>query len=137
MPASVPDTRFAGSPSDHPRRPPIFFPRQDVLERVQRLGIRVKVFTGDHRAVAADLCRTLGLQGQALGAEALPDLSPQELAEATTLGVEFGPLLGSAVAFAQVLPVQKVMLVETLRQQGMVVGMTARAPATASFPSGR
>lgn len=61
----------------------------------------MKIFTGDHRAVAADMCRTLGLQGQVLGAEALPDLTAQELAEATTLGVEYGPLLGSAVAFAQ------------------------------------
>lgn len=108
-------------------RPPVSLPVQEVLDRVQRLGIRVKIFTGDDRAVAADLCRSLGLQGQVLGPDALPDLTAEQLAEHNTLGVEYGPLLGSAVAFAQVLPVQKVVLVETLRQQGQVVGMTARA----------
>lgn len=73
-----------------------------VLDRVQRLGVRVKIFTGDHKAVAADTCRTLGLQGQVLGSEGLADMTAAELAESTSLGVEYGPLLGSAVAFAQV-----------------------------------
>ena len=39
------------------------------------------MLTGDHRCVAEETCRSLGIVGPIIGPERLPDLSVPEMAE--------------------------------------------------------
>jgi magnesium-transporting ATPase (P-type) len=59
-----------------------------------------------------------------LGTEKLPLMKAEELEKATTLGRDYGELCRKADGFAQVFPEHKYLIVEALRQQGMLVGMT-------------
>jgi H+-transporting ATPase len=82
------------------------------------------MITGDHRAIAVETCRTLGMGTNVLGAEKLPLLTAQDLEASTTLGRDYGEMCRQADGFAQVFPEHKYLIVEALRQQGYLVGMT-------------
>ena len=82
------------------------------------------MITGDHRAIAVETCRTLGMGTNVLGAEKLPLLTAQELEASTTLGRDYGEMCRQADGFAQVFPEHKYLIIEALRQQGYLVGMT-------------
>jgi len=101
-------------------------PRPDTKETIERAmmqGVVVKMITGDHRAIARETARSLGM-GDTIGTpENLPSLSPGEPIP-PTLGRDFGPLVEESDGFAQVFPEHKFLLVEALRQRGHTCGMT-------------
>ena len=102
-------------------------PRPDTkhtIDCANEFGVSVKMITGDHRAIAVETCRTLGMGTNVLGTEKLPLMKAEELEKATTLGRDYGELCRKADGFAQVFPEHKYLIVEALRQQGMLVGMT-------------
>eukprot|EP00927_Polykrikos_kofoidii_P079082 TRINITY_DN7586_c0_g2_i1.p1 TRINITY_DN7586_c0_g2~~TRINITY_DN7586_c0_g2_i1.p1 ORF type:complete len:916 (-),score=142.26 TRINITY_DN7586_c0_g2_i1:6-2639(-) len=103
-------------------------PRPDsklTLDRAKRLGVSIKMLTGDHLAIAEETSRTLGLGSVIHDAEGLPVLAISEINERmSNLGDEFGERFENADGFAQVLPEHKFLIVETLRKRGHLVGMT-------------
>ncbi len=87
-------------------------PKADAAEsvaRLLRLGIELKVLTGDHERTAAHVCAEVGLpvKGVARGAD-LAGLDEQELAE----------LVKRTTVFARVSPEQKAELVSAAQQNG-------------------
>ncbi len=85
----------------------------DALERLKRLGIEVKVITGDNDRVAQKVCADLGLPvlGTLVGAE-LEKLDEEQLAAA----------LPQTTIFARVTPEQKSRVIKAQHQLGSTVG---------------
>jgi H+-transporting ATPase len=80
-------------------------PRPDTKHTIDcaaDFGVSVKMITGDHRAIAVETCRVLGLGTTVLGAEKLPLMKAEELEKCTTLGRDYGELCRGADGFAQV-----------------------------------
>lgn len=78
-------------------------------------GIKVIMITGDYPATARAIGRQAGLApGRLMTGEDVDRLNDQQLAEAVR----------SVITFARVLPAQKLRIVEALRANGEVVGMT-------------
>mmetsp|Transcript_4757 Transcript_4757/g.12496 ORF Transcript_4757/g.12496 Transcript_4757/m.12496 type:complete len:939 (+) Transcript_4757:271-3087(+) len=99
-------------------------PRPDTratIEKSYEYGIDVKMITGDQQAIAIETCRALGMGMQILTPESLPDSSSTK---DKTLGGNYGALVENADGFAQVYPEHKFTIVEILRQNNYVVGMT-------------
>ena len=84
-----------------------------AIERLESLGVAVKVLTGDNEKVTACVCRKVGLDGDRvlLGAE-LENMNDEQLAKAAE----------RAVVFAKLSPVQKERVVRVLRENGHTVG---------------
>merc|ERR1719424_2599017 len=82
------------------------------------------MITGDHKAIAVETCRVLGMGTNVLGTDKLPLMQAADLEKCTTLGRDYGELCRGADGFAQVYPEHKYLIVEALRQQGFMVGMT-------------
>merc|ERR1719487_196736 len=94
-----------------------------TIQRAMMQGVVVKMITGDHRAIARETARSLGM-GDSIGTtEGLPTIRPGE-APPTTLGRDYGEMIESSDGFAQVFPEHKFLIVEALRQRGWSVGMT-------------
>jgi Mg2+-importing ATPase len=86
-------------------------PKQDAavaLARLAALGIAVKVVTGDNPAVAAKVCRDLGLADATLTGPELDALDDDALAVA----------LPATTVFARVSPEQKARIVRVQRRSG-------------------
>lgn len=92
-------------------------PREDsaeMLRAAREMGVRVKMVTGDHVAIAREIAGQLGIGAQIVAAE---DAFPE------------GRLLDdrsieAADGFAQVFPEHKFAIVEALQRLGHIVGMT-------------
>jgi H+-transporting ATPase len=100
-------------------------PRPDTAEtlaRAREYGIDIKMVTGDHKAIARETCRQLGLGDNILGPDGLPCLTEDGRPPAD-LG-NYAPLILGADGFAQVFPEHKFLIVEALRRAGYAVGMT-------------
>lgn len=97
-------------------------PRDDTAQTVQearRLGLRVKMLTGDAVGIAKETCRQLGLGTNIYNAERLGlggggDMPGSELAD----------FVENADGFAEVFPQHKYRVVEILQQRGYLVAMT-------------
>jgi Ca2+-transporting ATPase len=93
-------------------------PRQEVPDAVKtarRAGIRVAMITGDHPATALAIAHQIGIPGvRVLTGEDLQGYHGSALRVA----------LSDVNVFARVRPEQKLMLVDTLQQQGQIVAMT-------------
>mmetsp|Transcript_36304 Transcript_36304/g.43876 ORF Transcript_36304/g.43876 Transcript_36304/m.43876 type:complete len:903 (+) Transcript_36304:236-2944(+) len=101
-------------------------PRPDTkitIQKANMFGVGVKMITGDHKAIAVEMCRRLGMGETVLGPDTLPVKRPEEL-DSSPLGDEYGPLIEGSDGFAQVFPEHKYLIVEALRQRGYIVGMT-------------
>ena len=86
---------------------------QDSLERLARLGITVKIVTGDNGQVAAHLCREVGLDpGEVITGSALEALDDDALLK----------LLPQTTIFARVTPEQKSRIIRAERSLGADVG---------------
>jgi Mg2+-importing ATPase len=84
-----------------------------ALRQLQAHGIEVKVLTGDHERVAAQVCRLVGIDpGTVVTGPALDALDDAALA----------PLLAQHRVFARLNPLHKERLVRALRAQGRIVG---------------
>ncbi|CEP60475.1 H(+)-exporting P2-type ATPase PMA1 LALA0_S01e11760g [Lachancea lanzarotensis] len=97
-------------------------PRDDTASTVneaRRLGLRVKMLTGDAVGIAKETCRQLGLGTNIYNAERLGlggggDMPGSELAD----------FVENADGFAEVFPQHKYSVVEILQQRGYLVAMT-------------
>ena len=99
-------------------------PRHDTketIERAQKLGIEVKMITGDQVAIAKETCYELGMGTNIQGTDVIP------LANAganNPVSVRFEELIVSADGFAEVYPEHKYLIVKSLRKLGFRCGMT-------------
>src|SRR6185312_12660930 len=84
---------------------------RQALERLSRLGITVKVLTGDNPAVAAKVCADLGLPAGRVATGADIDAA----------GDHLGELLKQATVFARVSPEHKARIVREQRRTGVDV----------------
>jgi H+-transporting ATPase len=95
-------------------------PRPDstlVIEDLSRLGVDVKMLTGDQVAIAKETCRQLGLGTHILDAQLLEQATPHQQGRLADTVME-------ADGFGQVFPEHKYHIVDVLQQRGHIVGMT-------------
>jgi Mg2+-importing ATPase len=99
-------------------------PKDDAkasIERLQNLGVDVRVLTGDNLGVALKVCRTLNLVREAsedeIQAITGPDLASLEGTD------EFERVIKTCKIFAKLTPSQKGQVITCLRNSGEVVGM--------------
>lgn len=95
-------------------------PREDAKATVAeavRMGVAVKMVTGDQLAIAEETAKKLGMGADILDASSLGDSDRQETAEVAAS-------IENADGFAQVFPEHKYHIVDVLQQQGHIVGMT-------------
>lgn len=84
-----------------------------ALRALTDTGVRVKVLTGDNELVTRKICRDVGLVVERLvQASELETLSPEE----------FDRAVQEANVFVKVSPVQKELIVQSLRRNGHAVG---------------
>ena len=94
-------------------------PRPDTKHTIQLAGengIEVKMVTGDHLLIAKETCRELGMGTNILNTEVLND--PSHSVE------QLDEIILNSHGFAEVMPEHKFQIVERIRQQGHVTGMT-------------
>jgi H+-transporting ATPase len=100
---------------------PLFDPprvdAKSTIATAARMGITVKMVTGDALAIAVETAKTLGMGMDILDAESLGDSTRQETA-ATSKSVE------DADGYAQVFPEHKFHIVDVLQRRGHIVAMT-------------
>lgn len=99
-------------------------PKDDAkasIQRLQELGVVVKVLTGDNLGVALKVCRTLDLvkefDEEAVQAITGPDLAALEGTD------EFDRIVKQCTIFAKLTPSQKGQVIMCLKAAGEVVGM--------------
>eukprot|EP00292_Cryptomonas_paramecium_P001673 CAMPEP_0113686260 /NCGR_PEP_ID=MMETSP0038_2-20120614/15178_1 /TAXON_ID=2898 /ORGANISM="Cryptomonas paramecium" /LENGTH=1123 /DNA_ID=CAMNT_0000606537 /DNA_START=21 /DNA_END=3392 /DNA_ORIENTATION=- /assembly_acc=CAM_ASM_000170 len=101
-------------------------PRPDTkhtIEQANLFGVEVKMITGDHKTIAVETARVLGMGTLIQGPEGLPVLDAEGKAPAS-LPENYGALIVPSCGFAQVFPEHKYLIVECLRQVGYRCGMT-------------
>lgn len=100
---------------------PLFDPPRtdavDTIDAAGRMGVRIKMVTGDALAIAREVARKVGLGGNILDASGLGDVNENE----TSAMIES---IETADGFAQVFPEHKFHIVDVLQKRGHIVGMT-------------
>jgi H+-transporting ATPase len=92
-------------------------PRQDstaTIQTAQAMGVRVKMVTGDHAAIAKEIARLVHLGDNILPVSTFLDKPDREAQR----------VVDDADGFAQVYPEHKFHIVELLQAGGHIVGMT-------------
>lgn len=102
-------------------------PKPDAAESInqlKRLGVEVKVLTGDNLAVALNVCRSLGLvqRQDVIDSDAPEAMTGVDLANLID-DEDFDEAVRSCKVFAKVTPDQKESIVASLKRQGHAVGM--------------
>jgi H+-transporting ATPase len=95
-------------------------PREDsktTIETAQKMGIGIKMVTGDSIAIAKEISRELGLGPNILGASLFGQTKAHEEGQ-------LADAIEGADGFAQVFPEHKYHIVDVLQQRGHIVGMT-------------
>ena len=95
-------------------------PREDakaMIATALKMGVKVKMVTGDALAIARETARKLDMGTNILDAANLGDSKKQETAEVTES-------IEKADGFAQVFPEHKFHIVDVLQKRGHIVGMT-------------
>jgi Mg2+-importing ATPase len=84
-----------------------------AIQALQKLGIQVKVLTGDNELVAEKICREVGLDITGLvSGEQIDDLNDRELRD----------IAAAATVFARTSPLQKERIIRALHDAGHTVG---------------
>ena len=92
-------------------------PREDSAETVKqanRMGVKVKMVTGDHIAIAKEVSKQVGLGTNIVNAKELLNAPDQQA----------GDMIEKADGFAEVFPEAKYRIVDLLQKKGHIVGMT-------------
>ncbi len=94
-------------------------PREDsrqTIEAAEKMGVTVKMVTGDQVPIARQVATEVGLGDKILDADLLSDgkETPEHLVDA----------IEKADGFAQVFPEHKYRIVEALQSRGHIIGMT-------------
>jgi H+-transporting ATPase len=95
-------------------------PRNDAkatIATAEKMGVRVKMVTGDAIAIAQETAKTLGMGSNILDAAGIGDVKAK--ASATE-----AKSIEEADGFAQVFPEHKFHIVDVLQKRGHIVGMT-------------
>jgi H+-transporting ATPase len=99
---------------------PLFDPPRDdsasTIAKARKMGVDVKMVTGDQVAIGKEIAGQVGLGSNILDASMLTDKT--ETDDALAAEVE------KADGFAQVFPEHKFRIVEVMQKQGHIVGMT-------------
>ncbi|KAJ5916192.1 plasma membrane ATPase [Penicillium tannophilum] len=98
--------------------PPRYDTKQTINE-AQKLGLRIKMLTGDAVGIARETARSLGLGTNIYNAERLGVTGAGDLP-----GSEVNDFVEAADGFAEVFPEHKYKVVEILQQRGHLVAMT-------------
>ncbi len=100
---------------------PLFDPPREqakaTIVSAGRMGVSVKMVTGDQVAIARETARQLGMGANILDASGLGDTKHHESAGSAEA-------IERADGFAQVFPEHKFHIVDVLEQRGHIVGMT-------------
>jgi H+-transporting ATPase len=97
-------------------------PRDDTartIELARACGVEVKMITGDQTAIAKEMCRELGMGTNILNTDVLRDAALR-----VNNSAKLGAVVMDCSGFAEVMPEDKFDIVECIRQQGHVTGMT-------------
>ena len=88
----------------------------DAIKECYRAGIRVVMITGDYPVTAQNIARQIGLKNidQVISGPALAEMSSAELKDK----------IRAVNIFARVVPEQKLLLVNALKENGEIVAMT-------------
>ncbi len=92
-------------------------PREDSAETIktaQKMGLQVKMVTGDHIAIAKQIAQEVNLGTNIVSASSFVDKPDSESKR----------IIEAADGFAQVFPEHKYRIVELLQDKGHIVGMT-------------
>ena len=95
-------------------------PRDDAKETIAtalKMGVKIKMVTGDALAIAKETAKKLGMGANILDAAALGDSKKQETDQVAEE-------IEKADGFAQVFPEHKFHIVDVLQKRGHLVGMT-------------
>lgn len=85
----------------------------ETLEALARLGITMKVLTGDHEGIAMHICEEVGLDAsRVVLASEIDGMNDEELAQ----------IAEQTTVFAQVSPLHKVRILQALKRNGHTVG---------------
>ncbi len=100
---------------------PLFDPPRDdaktTVATARKIGVKVKMVTGDALAIAVETAKKLGMGTNILDASGLGDAKHKETASETES-------IEKADGFAQVFPEHKFHIVDVLQKRGHIVGMT-------------
>jgi H+-transporting ATPase len=95
-------------------------PREDAKATIAtalKMGVKIKMITGDALAIALETAKKLGMGTNILDASSLGELKESETAK-------IKESIDKADGFAQVFPAQKFYIVTVLQKQGHIIGMT-------------
>jgi H+-transporting ATPase len=95
-------------------------PRPDsqiTIQDARKLGVPVKMVTGDQVAIAKETCHQLGLGQNIVDAQIFRETPASQMSQ-------LARQIKSADGFAQVFPEDKFHIVESLQKQGYIVAMT-------------
>ncbi len=95
-------------------------PRVDAKETIAtaaKMGVKIKMVTGDALAIAREMAKTLGMGSNILDGGQLGDSKKEETAEAAKA-------IENADGFAQVFPEHKYHIVDVMQKHDHIVGMT-------------
>jgi H+-transporting ATPase len=95
-------------------------PREDAKETIAtalKMGVKIKMVTGDALAIAIETAKKLGMGTNILDAASLGDSKKKETTEEIAS-------IEKADGFAQVFPEHKFHIVDILQKHGHIVGMT-------------
>ena len=100
---------------------PLFDPPRDdakaTIATAERMGVKVRMVTGDALAIAIETAKKLGMGANILDAGILGDAKGQVTASVAES-------IEKADGFAQVFPEHKFLIIDVLQKHGHIVGMT-------------
>lgn len=90
---------------------------KSTVDMTKKLGLSIKMVTGDQIAIGKEISRQLGLGTNIMDASAFSKTKQHQVGE-------LADYIEKADGFAQVFPEHKYHIVEVLQQRGHIVGMT-------------
>jgi H+-transporting ATPase len=95
-------------------------PREDskeTIETAEKMGVEVKMVTGDQLAIGKEIAGQLGMGANLLDAGGFEDTKHHEIAQ-------LDAAIEAADGFAQVFPEHKYHIIDVLQRRGHITGMT-------------